>query len=71
MAKRNSTLRDSAYRTLSFTSAAIDASVCIDLVLGIALSDCVNGTLCSAGTAADASITNNTCHDSGLLSYLS
>ena len=68
MVKRNSTLRDSAYRTLSFASAAIDATVCVDLVLSIALSDSLNGTLSSAGTAADTSITNNTCHSSSLLS---
>ena len=64
----NSTLGNSSNRALSFASAAIDASVCIDLVLSIALSDSLNGTLSSAGTAADTSITNNTCHDSGLLS---
>ena len=64
----NSTLSDSANRALSFASAAIDASVCVDLVLSIALSDSLYGTLSSAGTAADASITNNTCHNCGLLS---
>ena len=63
-----STLGNSSDRALSLASTAIDASVCVDLVLGIALSDSLNGTLSSAGTAADTSITNNTCHNSGLLS---
>lgn len=57
-----SALGDGTYRTLSLASAAVDAGVCIDFIMSIALCNCLYRTLSSAGTAADAGITNNTCH---------
>ena len=59
--------RDCAYRALSRASAAVDALVCIDLIVVIALADCVYGTLRLTGTAADAFVTDFMCHFSTLL----
>ena len=52
----------SAYRTNTCTSTALYASVCVDLVLAVALSDSAYRTLTSASTAADALIRNLVCH---------
>ena len=64
MIYRELALNDRANRTLTFANTAVDASVSINYVLGIALGNSVHGTSGSAGTAADAGIVNNTCHDS-------
>lgn len=65
--RKGSALRDSAYRTLSLASTAIDAGICIDFVVCVALGNSLNRALSSARAAADASITNNTCHSINLL----
>ena len=65
-----SALSDSANRTSGFASAAIDAGISIDNVLGIALRDSVYRTCGGASSAADASVRNNTCHNCCLLSFL-
>jgi hypothetical protein len=61
-------LADSTNGTCAFASAAIDASICVDLVLSVALGNSLNGAGSSASAAADASIINNTCHFNVLLS---
>ena len=58
-----SALSDSANRTSGFASAAVDAGISIDNVLGIALRDSVYRTCGGASSAADASVRNNTCHN--------
>lgn len=62
-----STLADRADRTCALASAAVDASIGVDLILRIALSDSFNGAGSSTGAAADAGIINNTCH--GIVSF--
>ena len=49
-------LLGSAYGTYIRTSSALDASICIDSVLCIALGYCAYGTSVCAGTALDAII---------------
>ncbi len=66
----DSAFRNCTYRTLCLASSAIDAGICIDLIVCIALSNCLYRTLSSARTAADASISNNTCHSFILLKYM-
>ena len=61
-------LGDSSDGALSFASTAINAGICIDLEVSISLRDCTYGALSSAGSTADAVITNNTCHTEILLS---
>ena len=60
-------LRNSADRALRFTCTAVDAGISVDDILCIALSNSLYGALSSTGSAADASIVNNTCHDKFLL----
>ena len=55
-------LRNRAYRAGTCTAAAIDASIRVDLVLAVALSDRAYRALARAGTTADACATDNICH---------
>ena len=50
-------------RTYASASAAIQASAGVDHVLTVALGDSANGATLHAGTAADASVRNNICHE--------
>ena len=45
------------------TCAALDALVCVDLELAVALSDCANGASIYTCTASDASVCNLVCHN--------
>ena len=63
-------LADSTDRAGTLASTAIDASICVDLVLRIALRNSLNGAGTCACAAADASIINNTCHFVILLSVI-
>ncbi len=57
-----SALGNSADRAGSRASAAIYASVRVDLVLAVALGDSAYRAFAGAGTTADASIGNYICH---------
>ena len=63
-------LNNRACRTCAFASTAIDAGICVDLVLSVALRDSFDGAGSSASAAADAGIINNTCHFVDLLSSI-
>ena len=55
--------RNSANRASALASAAVDAAVCINLVLAAVLSDCAYRAGPSAGTATQASVLINlVCH---------
>ena len=60
---------DSAGGACTFAGAAIDASVSVDDVLIIALSDSGNGAGVSAGAAGNTSVRNCMSHDKFLLMY--
>ena len=52
--------------TYACASAAIDAVVCIDNILAVALCDAAYGTFVCASTACDAIIGNLICHSKHL-----
>ncbi len=52
----------SGYRTCICTSAAVYASIGVDLVLAVALADCAYGTGFCTSAAADAGFRNFVCH---------
>ena len=56
-------LRNCAYRACASAGTTIYTSVCVDLVLAVALSDSRNRALCLASTAADASVSNFISHE--------
>jgi hypothetical protein len=62
MVKRNSTLRDSAYRTCACAGTAVDASISIDNILGITGRDSANRAAALAGTTHYAGIADYICH---------
>ena len=57
----------SAYRTYAVASTALDASLCVDLILAVALGNSVNGALVCASAAADAIVTDLISHNTNLL----
>ena len=59
----NLALRNSAHGAGVSTSATVDASIGVDLVVRSTLSDGANGARTRASTAADTSVRNNICHD--------
>lgn len=56
-------LHGSAHGAHTGTSAALDASVSIDFVLAVALSDSSHGALSLASAAADALVSDLVSHD--------
>lgn len=49
-------------RASTCTSAALDALICVDLVLTVCFSDAAYGTFVSTSTTSDAIIRNLICH---------
>jgi len=57
-----SSLRDSAYRAGACAGSAVDASISIDVVLGVALRNSAYRAALSTGTTRNAGIRNLICH---------
>ena len=55
-------LRNCAYRACASAGTTIYTSVCVDLVLAVALSDSANRALARARAAHNAAATDNICH---------
>ena len=55
-------INESTYRAAASTGTAVNASVSVDLVLAVALSDSANRALASARAAHNAAATDNICH---------
>lgn len=62
-------LADSACRTYACTCSAANAGICINLVLAVALGNCIDRALAGTGTAANTGIVNYICHDNYLLYF--
>jgi len=62
-------LADRAERASARASTAVDASVCIDLILAVAFGDRANGAFARARTAANASVADYVCHNILYLPY--
>jgi hypothetical protein len=60
--RQNSGLADCADGALRLAGTAVDAGIRVDLIVGITLLDSVHRALRSAAAAADAGITDYTCH---------